>query len=599
MASWGTKTDEKSSEQKVGAVYQENIALRKKIAGESTDIEDGSVHQKKSKWYTQCKWQWLLWLLTVGTALIYIFYQKIQYPSSNVFSLKSDPLTLGKIENREIEICNSNQMKRSFPDLDYALYGYNILFGYPLAIGHDPGLTHPVFQADYGGSRVTADCRYQVPEGYDLVPDVSCVTSFSSQTVKNSRQFSKELSVSAEVSGGGWGVSFSASADYKKKESSMSASESVYVFSTASCNYYFSLLNENNPPKLTKDFVNLAKQLKTESDVFKFFNYYGTHFMTYTLFGARFVYENKMSQKSFKSESEEGVSVSVKASYSGLFSLGGGFGMSSSQRQAAEDFQSKVETKTISIGAPPPADGNTMTWASTVKDTPVPVRYKLESIENLFSSLYMRGENFDYDSTKKLVQSSKLKYCKELNEKGIVDSCKMVTNVISLIGLSVWGGTLNQLNRDRCEDKCLEDDRCIVLEYPAANQCWLFYHDKQSNVTLLGKASMPVPKGEEYGTFIFYDALKLLGHTLKIERIAIKPGQLARKNIRTNETDCSMECRQDQACAMVTFNRQAQPEENNCKLYSEDKFECPDDIKECHIIAYDIKYANYVTIFNP
>jgi len=74
-----------------------------------------------------------------------------------------------------------------------------------------------------------------------------------------------------------------------------------------------------------------------------------------------------MSQKAFKEESSKEVSVSAKASFSGLFSLSGGFGMSSANAQAAEKFQSKVETKTISIGSPPPANGNTMTWASTVK----------------------------------------------------------------------------------------------------------------------------------------------------------------------------------------------------------------------------------------
>jgi len=95
--------------------------------------------------------------------------------------------------------CQTNHMKRSFPDIDYAMYGYNIMYGYPLATGHDPGLTYPIFVADYSGSRQTADCRYQIPKGYYLVPDVACVTSFSSKTVKDSSQFSQSMSVSRKV----------------------------------------------------------------------------------------------------------------------------------------------------------------------------------------------------------------------------------------------------------------------------------------------------------------------------------------------------------------------------------------------------------------
>ena len=100
--------------------------------------------------------------------------------------------------------CFGPFVKRSFPDLDYATYGYNALYGYPLANGHDPGFTIPVFAASYLEPRFTADCRYSLPQGFFVAPDVSCITSFKSTVVQNSYEFSKSLSVSAEVSGGGW-----------------------------------------------------------------------------------------------------------------------------------------------------------------------------------------------------------------------------------------------------------------------------------------------------------------------------------------------------------------------------------------------------------
>lgn len=73
--------------------------------------------------------------------------------------------------------------------------------GYPLATGHDPGLTHPIFMADYSSRGQTADCRYSVPRGLIVVPDVSCTTSFSSKVIRNKVEMSRSLEASANVEG--------------------------------------------------------------------------------------------------------------------------------------------------------------------------------------------------------------------------------------------------------------------------------------------------------------------------------------------------------------------------------------------------------------
>lgn len=182
------------------------------------------------------------------------------------------------------EGCQLDGERNSFPDLDYVMFGYNILRGYPLAVGHDPGLTHPIFRHDYSKGQHTADCRYHVPAGYILAADVSCVTSFSSKVIKDSSQFVNSIAVSAQASGEGWGASFSASSEYKKKTSQMSSSESVFVYSQAKCNYYFAMMDEVNPPPFHKSFLQIIQNIKTEKDFHNFFDYYGTHFLDYALF---------------------------------------------------------------------------------------------------------------------------------------------------------------------------------------------------------------------------------------------------------------------------------------------------------------------------
>ena len=48
--------------------------------------------------------------------------------------------TSGLRFDSQLQECQNAHWKRSFPDLDYALFGYDILNGYPLATGHDPAL---------------------------------------------------------------------------------------------------------------------------------------------------------------------------------------------------------------------------------------------------------------------------------------------------------------------------------------------------------------------------------------------------------------------------------------------------------------------------
>ena len=81
-----------------------------------------------------------------------------------------------------------------------------------------------------------------------------------------------------------------------------------------------------------------------------------------------------MTKDSLKQLDSESLSVEAKASYSGAFSVGAGFGFSNAQSSAVSEFNEKVETKTITVGSAPPKNGDAMEWASQATDTPVPYR---------------------------------------------------------------------------------------------------------------------------------------------------------------------------------------------------------------------------------
>ena len=105
-----------------------------------------------------------------------------------------------------------------------------------------------------------------------------------------------------------------------------------------------------------------------------------------------------MTTETYKTASSRAISVAVQASYSGLFSFNGGFSMDKRQSEAASQFAQDVETTTVSVGSPPPPDGNAVLWASSVKENPVPISYKLKPISELFTPVYMKDSGINYNN---------------------------------------------------------------------------------------------------------------------------------------------------------------------------------------------------------
>ena len=132
----------------------------------------------------------IFWKISIIGSYNFV-YQSIFFsfssPQLQVISSLLESLVNRKLNNQTTTtsttppVCVENDEQRAgfFPNVDYALYGYNIFYGYPLAIGHDPGLTRPIFEADYSDDlHFSADCSYHIPRGFYLAPDVSCKTSF-------------------------------------------------------------------------------------------------------------------------------------------------------------------------------------------------------------------------------------------------------------------------------------------------------------------------------------------------------------------------------------------------------------------------------------
>ena len=208
----------------------------------------------------------------------------------------------------------------------------------------------------------------------------------------------------------------------------MSSGEYLYIISKTQCRYYFSKMDDTDPPPFHPGFVSLAKRLSNSNGnndaVFEFIKYYGTRNLSEVTFGARFMKNHKMSQTKYSWLRSQKISVEVQASYSGTFSIGGGFSMDSEQRSAFHNIQKSVGIRTITVGAAPPSNGDAMTWASSVQENPVPIKYTLTPIHNLFTERYSKHlPDVNLDVVRAMIKNASQNYCQALKNEGRVDSC--------------------------------------------------------------------------------------------------------------------------------------------------------------------------------
>lgn len=229
-------------------------------------------------------------------------------------------------------------------------------------------------------------------------------------------------------SGGGWGFEFSASTEYKKDTAEVSTGEFLIVLSHAECQNYYNMIDFTNPPPFDPGFLSWAKKLAVpkigDEAVLEFVQYYGTHFFTDVTFGAKFVQHHKLSQKTFESLKKSEISVEAQASYSGLFSIGGGFSLDKKQSEAASNFSKSVETITYTVGSTPPSNGDALTWAATVNQNPVPMLYSLSPIDVLFTEPFTKSlpRDVNYTAIRENLRNVLQVYFNALAKAGLVHS---------------------------------------------------------------------------------------------------------------------------------------------------------------------------------
>lgn len=149
-----------------------------------------------------------------------------------------------------------------------------------------------------------------------------------------------------------------------------------------------------------------------------------------------------------------------------------------------------------------------------------------------------------------------------------------------------------------CEERCQQYKGCFAIYYEQnSHSCWIYRVDQ----------SKPYSKGEGKintnlnTTVLFFDALKHLNYSLMIEKVRIKEGIPERDSFHANnETECIIQCIDDQICGVVAFNSNVTDKsESNCWLYNFDDVSCKASGltgDQCKTIAQDL---NTIVWFHP
>lgn len=354
------------------------------------------------------------------------------------------------------------------------------------------------------------------------------------------------------MEGSGWGASFSASAGYQKASAELSTGNYVYIISSAKCTYYYASLLELTPPEFSDSFIKWVKKLNGTgtTHVFDFIDLFGTHYLLNSDFGARYNREHRMDATTYTSQKSKGFDVSVAASYSGTASIGGGFSMDQSQRDMASEFSKMVTTTSSSVGATPPESGDANEWASTVKNSPLPVKYKFASIDKLFTDNYMSHLNVDHDAIRKNIKAQQPSYCPYLKKAGEVESCTLAgKKTLEMLNIELAYGTEKSgMGKSDCRTKCQNDTTCLAAIL-TVSKCYHLIHTT-SAANCKRKSFFPTIGAK---TYIMLENIKSSDHGIFLGKTKILGEELEKYGAGFSGTKCEAKCWANTKCIAYTY----------------------------------------------
>ncbi|KAK3101541.1 hypothetical protein FSP39_004322 [Pinctada imbricata] len=327
----------------------------------------------------------------------------------------------------------------SMYNLGYIGRGYDIYRGNPLSDDGvvDQGFRLPVIDLPFS-FRFTSDGEFRIPDNVDVISETSASFGSSFYSVKSESDYQSMLTADASVNAhaGGYGLSgsFSASFSYQKQKREIEKGETTSVNIVGRSIVYRARLSSTaHISKVSDYFENAIIALPMENceeeviqelytEVLREF---GTHYATEVVMGAKAVQSLEMKNSDLDKMAAEGISAKVAAqlSYSGFgFSAGGGFsaGFSNNEKSRNRVQNTDKKRKEYYIGGNPPSgdfsEGSTQSlreWARSASEKPVPIQYKLSSIDELIMPDYFRRLTYGFYERRRCLRQALVRFCRQ------------------------------------------------------------------------------------------------------------------------------------------------------------------------------------------
>ncbi|XP_062602269.1 uncharacterized protein LOC134263931 [Saccostrea cucullata] len=324
-------------------------------------------------------------------------------------------------------------------NLGYIGRGYDLFKGNPLSDDGvvDQGFRLPIMELPYT-HKFTADGEYRIPDNVDVIAESSAKFGSSLYSVQSESDYKSMLSVDASVNaaGGGWGVSasFSASASYQKNTREIQKGETTTLSIVSRAVAYRARMSETSKMSKVNEYFEKAVMLlpmencedeSLQEMYLNFIREFGTHYTTQVVMGAKAVQQLTFAKSDLSKLESEGISakVAAQASFSGFGASGGGgfsVGVGSKEESKERVQNTNKEQYEYYIGGNPPSgdfsSGSTESlreWARSADEKPVPIQYRLTSIETLLKPGYFKDITYGLFERRQCLRRALYTYCKE------------------------------------------------------------------------------------------------------------------------------------------------------------------------------------------
>lgn len=211
--------------------------------------------------------------------------------------------------------------------------GYNILIGMPLPSGAntmDPGyLNAPVFEATYekcsttGNQAKSGYWEWSVPDQYTVTEQNTLSLGVMQDSMHDEHTFQKQAKSSLTTSGGGsfmgFGMEFTAGAEWESSTNSLSEGETVEQRYRREA-YAHKATVVPYDVDLSQAYLRAITGAYVSGQWSLFFMSYGTHVTTEIISGARYTQVSKFTRRKFEevSSNQAAYNAGIKASYEGI-----------------------------------------------------------------------------------------------------------------------------------------------------------------------------------------------------------------------------------------------------------------------------------------